>query len=106
MRPGIRSEVSRESREKRTDKKLASKGHRRDQQETEKKTQTKSQQTEETNKRQPPHKTLLSRLLRKRGSPISGEIQPRHEDKGKDNGCDTQRNKNAEGGKGDNNQMK
>ena len=71
------------------------------QQETE--TQTKAQ-TKETNKRQP-HNTLLSRL-RKKGSPISGGIQPRYEDKGKDNECDTQRKKNTEGGKGDNNQMK
>ena len=31
-------------------------------------------------------KTLLSRL-RKKGSPISGGIQPRHEDKDKDAGC-------------------
>ena len=69
----------------------------------ENKTQTQAQ-TEETNKRQP-HKTLLGRL-RKRGSPKIGEIQPRHEAKGKDNGCDTQRNKNTEGGKGDNNQLK
>ena len=50
-------------------------------------------------------KTLLSRL-RKRGSPVSGGIEPRHEDKGKDNGCDTQRVRNTEGGKGDNNQTK
>ena len=67
------------------------------------KTQTKAQ-TEETNKRQP-HKTLFSRL-RKRGSPIRGGIQPGHEDKGKGNGCDTQRKKNTERGKGYNNQMK
>ena len=39
-------------------------------------------------------------------SPISGGIQPTHEDKGKGNGCDTQRNKNAKGGKEDNNKMK
>ena len=34
IKPGIRSEISRESRQKRTDKKVASKGHRRDKQET------------------------------------------------------------------------
>ena len=55
--------------------------------ETQTQTQTKAQ-TEETNKTQP-HQTLHSRL-RKRGSPISGAIQPRYEDKDKDNGCDTQ----------------
>ena len=37
---------------------------------------------------------------------MSGGIQPRHEDKSEDNGCGTQRNKNTDGGKGDNNQMK
>ena len=67
------------------------------------KPQTKAQ-TEETNKRQP-HKMLFSRL-RKRVSPISGGVQPGHEDKGKGNGSDTQRKKNTERGKGDNNQMK
>ena len=67
------------------------------------KTQTKAH-TEETNKMEP-HKTLLSRL-RKRGSRISGGIQPRHEDRRKDNVCNTQRKKNTEGGKGNNNQMK
>ena len=49
-------------------------------------------------------KTLLSRL-RNRGSPVRGGIQPRHDDKAKDNGCDTRRKKNTEGGKGDNNQI-
>ena len=44
-------------------------------------------------------KTLLSRL-RKRDSPISGRIQPRHEDKGKGSGCGTEPKKNTEGGKG------
>ena len=39
-----------------------------------------------------------------KGSPISGGIQPRQEDKGMDNECDTQRKKNK-GGKGDSNQM-
>ena len=67
-----------ESRQKRTDKEVASKGHRRD------KIQNinKNTQTVETNKRQP-HKK------RREGSPISGGIQPRHEDKGKGNGCNT-----------------
>ena len=50
-------------------------------------------------------KTFLSRL-RKRSSPVSGRIQPRHEDKGKGNGCDTQRNQNTDGGKSHDNQMK
>ena len=68
------------------------------------KTQMKAQ-TEETNKKRPPHNTLLTRL-RKKGSPISDGIQPRHEDKGKDNGCDTQRKKNKGGGMRDSNQMK
>ena len=48
---------------------------------------------------------LLSRL-RKKGSPTSDGIQPRHEGKSKDNGCDAQRKKNVEGANGDNNQMK
>ena len=39
-------------------------------------------------------------------SPISSGIQSRQEDKVKDNECDTQRKKNTDGGKGDNNQMK
>ena len=34
-----------------------------------------------------------------RGVVISGGIQPRHEDKGKGNGCNTQRNKNTDGEK-------
>ena len=110
---GTRSEESRESRQEVVDKKVASKGHRRhagrdtreakinleikmNQQETQ--TQAKAQ-TEVRYKRQL-HNMLLSRL-RKKGSPISGGIQSRHEDKGKDSGCDTQRMKNTEGGKGD-----
>ena len=32
-------------------------------------------------------------MKRRKGSPISGGIQPRHGDKGKGNGCNTQRNK-------------
>ena len=70
---------------------VARKRHRRDihkinQLETE--TGTKAQ-TEEINIRQP-HNTLISRL-RTKGSPTNGEIQPRQEDKGKDNECDTWR---------------
>ena len=38
--------------------------------------------------------------------PVCRRMQPRQEDKGKDNECDTQREKNTERGKGDNNQMK
>ena len=33
---------------------------------------------------------------RREGSPISGGIQPRHEDKGKGNGCNTQRIKSTD----------
>ena len=47
------SEVSRESRQKRTDKKVASKGHRRDKIEN----TNKNAQTVETNERQPQKKT-------------------------------------------------
>ena len=54
--------------------------------------------TNRRSKQKQPHKTLLSRL-RKRGSPMSGGIQPSHEDMSKDNGCDTQRKKNTVGGK-------
>ena len=87
----------RKQRQKKTDKKVASKGHRR-QEATKKRDKNKnkstrnrntnrstvSRQIEETNKRQP-HTTLLSKL-RKKGSPISGRIQPpRQDDKGKDN---------------------
>ena len=38
-------------------------------------------------------------MKRREGSPISGGIQARHEDKGKGNGCNTQRNKNTDGEK-------
>ena len=82
------SEVSRESRQKRTDKKVASKGHRRDKIEN----TNKNTHTVETTKRQP-HKK------RREGSPISGGIQPRHGDKGKGSGCNTQRNRNTGGEK-------
>ena len=92
-------EKSRQSRQKTTDKKVASTGHRRQEgiQKTQKikinaretETQAKAQ-TEETNKRQP-HNTLFSRL-RKKGSLVSGGIQPGQEDKGKGNEYDTQRN--------------
>ena len=75
-----------ESRQKRTDKEVASKGHRRDKTEN----INKNTQTVETNESQP-HKK------RREGRPISGGIQPRHEDKG--NGCNTQRNKNTDGEK-------
>ena len=51
------------------------------------------------------NKNILLSRLRKEGSPVSSGIQPKQEDKGKDNACDTQRNKNAEEGKGDNYQM-
>ena len=61
---------------------VASKGHRRDKIEN----INKNTQTVETSKSQP-HKK------RREGSPISGGIQPRHEDNGKGNGCNTQRNK-------------
>ena len=44
--------------------------------------------------------------MRERRSPTSGGMQPRHDDKGEENGCDTQRKKNTEGGKRDNDQMK
>ena len=84
-----REEKRRESRQKTTDKKIASKGHRR-QEGTQKRLKEKNKtrnintnkkaQTEETNKKQ--SNTLLSRL-RKKGSPISGGIQPRQEDKGR-----------------------
>ena len=112
---GTRSEKSRESRQKTTDNTVvASKRHRRhvgrDTEETEKRRKRFKQETEtqikaHTNKRQPHNNTLLSRL-RQKGSPISGGIQPGHEDKSKGNGCDTQRKKNTEGGKGDSNQVK
>ena len=62
------------------------------QQETQ--TQTKVQTTEETNKKKQ-HNTLLGRL-RKKGSPISGGIQPRQEDKGKRNECDTDQKRTQE----------
>ena len=38
-------------------------------------------------------------MKRMKGSPINGGLQPRHEDKGKGNGCNTQRNKNTDGEK-------
>ena len=98
----------RENRQKTADKKVASKGHRRHAgrgtEETKIKIKIKMKKqtntNKKTNKRQP-HNTLLSRL-RKKGSPISGGIQPRHEDKGKGSGCDTWRKKSTEEGKGDN----
>ena len=82
------SEISIESRQKRTDKEVASKGRRRDKIEN----INKNTQTVETNRG--------NRIKKRReGSPISGGIQPRHEDKGKGNGCNTQRNKNTDGEK-------
>ena len=60
------SEISRESRQKRTDKRKASKGHRRDKIEN----KNKNTQTVEKN-----------RIKRREGSPISDGIQPRHEAK-------------------------
>ena len=86
-----KSEISRESRQKRTGKKVASKGHRRDKQKnTNTNTNTnKITQTVET------YYDRGNRIKRREGSPISGGIQPRREDKGKGNGCNTQRNKNT-----------
>ena len=70
--------MSRESRQKRTDKKVASKEHRRD-------------KLENTNKKHTDSRNKLEATTSKRreGSSISGGIQPRHEDKGKGNGCNT-----------------
>ena len=82
-----KSEISRESRQKRTDKKVDSKGHRRDKIEYTKK------YTDSRNKLEAPA------YKRREGSLISGGIQPRHEGKGKGNGCNTQRNKNTDGEK-------
>ena len=45
---------------------------------------TKNRNTSTSTNRRQPHNTLLCKL-RKKGSPISGGIQPRQEDKGKDN---------------------
>ena len=98
----MRSEISRESGQKRTNKKIVRKN---DIVAINKKQKAQAKpQTEETNWRQP-YKTLFSRL-RKRDSPISGGIQPRHKGKGKGDGCDTYRKKNTDKGKGDNNQIK
>ena len=77
-------EISKESRQKRTDKKVASKGHRRDKQNNRKHKQN------HTNSR---NKLETTALKRRNRSPISGGIQPRHEDKGKGNGCNTQQRK-------------
>ena len=73
--------ISRESRQKRTDKKVASKGRRRDRQKNKKHKQN------PTNSR---NKLEATAHKRRKGSPISGGIQPRHEDQGKGNGCNTQ----------------
>ena len=37
------------------------------------------------------NKLEATALKRRKGSPVSGGIQPRHEDKGKGNACNTQR---------------
>ena len=81
------SEVSRESRQKRTDEKVASEGHRRG------KIENTNKNTDSKNKLE------VTAEKRRKGSPISGGIQPRHEDKGEGNGCNTQRNKNTDGEK-------
>ena len=69
-----------------------SKGHRRDKTEKHKQKRTDSRNKLET-----------TAYKRREGSPISGGIQPRHEDKGKGNGCNTQRNKKHRRREGDNN---
>ena len=89
-KPNRESEVSRESRQKRTDKKVASKAHRRDKIEKHKQKHTDNRNNLEA--------TALKKK-RREGSPISGGIQPRHEDKGKGNECNTQRNRNTDGEK-------
>ena len=72
-----------ESRHKKDGQEVASKGHRRDKIEN-----INKKHTDSRNKLEP---TALKK--RREGSSISGGIQPRHEDNGKGNGCNTQRNK-------------
>ena len=86
-----KSEISRESRQKRTDKKVASEGHPRDKIE-----KHKQKHTDSKNKLEATASNAGKVLI---VSPISDGIQPRHEDKGKGNGCSTQRNKNTDGEK-------
>ena len=76
---------------------VARKRHSRDKKKTKNNKQKHKQKNRQKKQKVNTYYTLLGRQ-RKKKSPTSGVIQPRQEDKDKDNECDTQRKKTTEGG--------